>query len=118
MSRQREETILQQALLGAVPCFLPGLRLYRRMVGMAEVHGSKVSFGIKGQCDLYGFTRSGRAVEVELKSATGTLSDQQKAWRDSLAGWGVFWICLTQRRGETHNDTIQRWLAELRAGLL
>ncbi len=115
--RNREESILQQLLLGTLPASLPTLRLSRRMVGTAEVHGSKVSFGVKGQCDLYGFTRSGRTVEVELKSATGTLSDQQKAWRDSLNGWNVFWFCLTQRAGETHEDTINRWLAELRAGI-
>ena len=83
------------------------------MVGVAEVHGTKVRFGIAGQCDLHGFTRDGRAVEVELKSATGTLSVEQKAWRDSLDGWGVAWFCLKAERGETPGATIERWVAEL-----
>lgn len=83
------------------------------MVGVAEVHGTKVRFGIAGQCDLHGFTRDGRAVEVELKSATGSLSPEQAAWRDSLRGWGVAWFCLKAARGEAPETTIIRWIAEL-----
>jgi len=74
--RRRDETNLQRELLAALPTRLPNLRLYRRMV-VAEVAGTKVRFGVAGQCDLHGFTRGGRAVEVELKSATGVLSAPQ-----------------------------------------
>jgi len=105
---------LQRELLAELPVKLPDLRLYRRMVGVAVVRGVKIRFGIAGQCDLHGFTRAGRAVEVELKSATGVLSAPQKAWRDSLTGWGVLWVCLQARDNETTKETIDRWIEELR----
>ena len=109
------ETQLQRMLLAAVPYKLPWLRLYRRMVGQAEVRGAQVRFGVKGQCDLYGFTRGGRHVEIELKSVSGRMSPEQCAWRDSLVGWNVAWFCLSARVGETDEEVVARWLAELSA---
>ena len=116
-ARRADETTLQRELLAALPSKLPHVRLYRRMVGVAEVRGTKVRFGIAGQCDLHGFTHAGRAVEVELKSASGTLSAEQKAWRNSLQGWGVAWFCLQAVAGESHAETIDRWCAELGRGI-
>lgn len=102
-------------MLAAIPRELPWLRLYRRMVGTAEVRGRMVSFGIKGQFDLYGFTDKGEHVEVELKAAGGKCSDEQFAWLMSLQdGWAICTV-LHARRDESLDATIKRWLYELRA---
>ena len=107
------ENDLQRALLGALPARLPSLRLFRRMVGSAEVRGTTVSFGLKGQCDLHGARMGGQAVEVELKSATGKMSEEQKRWKTWCVSWGIQHYCLVARRNETLSQTMDRWIAEL-----
>lgn len=108
------ETTLQRALLAALPARLPWLRLYRRMVGTAEVRGATVSFGVKGQSDLYGWdARTGRHVEVELKAAGGRLSEEQDRWLGYARCNMATGLVLIARRNEAVSDTIERWLKEL-----
>jgi len=107
------ESSLQVALLLAVPKSLPGIRFFRRNVGGARIHGKVTKFGIKGQCDLYGLTRNGIHVEVELKSANGRLSPEQKTWLSWCNEWGVPHIVLTAAKGETDEETVERWCSEL-----
>jgi hypothetical protein len=110
------ESTLQAAFLIAVPKVFPNLRLFRRNVGVAKVRGATIRYSIPGQCDLYGYIRGAqsRVVEIELKSATGTLEPEQKMWRDFCLAWGVPWICLKAKKDETADETVSRWCDELK----
>jgi hypothetical protein len=113
------ESDLQAALLIAAPYHLPHLRLFRRNVGkfkLANHDGSTrvLRVGIPGQCDLYGLLRGGRHVELELKSRSGRLEDDQKSWRDACQAWGIPWLLLKAERGETKEQTVDRWISEIR----
>lgn len=111
------ESQLQAALLLAAPACLPELRLFRRNVAKAKLHGFVVQFALPGQCDLYGYTRSGRVIEVELKAAGKKIksgSDQDK-WRAWCLSWGVPHVVLTGGKGETVGETVERWIRELRS---
>ena len=109
------ESTLQSALLLAAPSELPNVRFFRRNVGVAKMRGATVSFAVAGQCDLYGLVKGGRALEVELKSATGTLEPDQRDWRDWCLTWGVPHIVLKAKKDETVEQTVSRWIVELRA---
>lgn len=110
------EIQLQRYFLGAITKGCPWLRLWRRMVGVAEVRGVKVSFGSKGQADLYGFDDQGHAYEIELKSATGRVSDDQERWGLFCVSRGVRYYLLKARPGEDRDVTVARWIAELKEG--
>lgn len=109
------ESTLQSALLLAAPRELPNVRFFRRNVGVAKMRGTTVSFAVPGQCDLYGYLRlTGRVVEVELKSATGTLGPEQRDWRDWCEKWGIPHIVLKAKKDETVEQTVKRWCEELK----
>ena len=108
------ELDLQAALLGEVPKRFETLRLWRRQVGMAEVRGRVVRFGVPGQADLHGFDDEGRAYEVELKGVGGRLSDEQVRWCAFCRGMKVRYALLQARKDETMQQTIDRWVQELR----
>lgn len=93
------------------------MRFFRRNVGAAKMHGVTVRFAIKGQCDLYGITRGGRHLEVELKAAGKRLEPDQVTWAAWCTEWGVPHIVLTGGKGETMEETVERWCGEL-GGLL
>jgi len=111
------ESRLQSLLLLEAPASLPNLRLFRRNIGEAKLKGGyTVSFGIKGQCDLYGYTRGGRPpLEIELKGVGGRLSTEQRAWASWCAEWGIPHIVLTAQKDESDVETVNRWIEELRA---
>lgn len=113
----KPETQLQNLLLKRAPFRIPELRLFRRQVAVFKVDDRTVRVGIKGQCDLYGYLRGGHAVEIELKSATGTLSKEQKDWRAFCLEWGIPYVLLQQRAGESHEETVERWGVELAKAL-
>jgi hypothetical protein len=73
----------QNAILRAFGT-LPGLRLWRSNVGVARVGLRTVRFGIRGQADLTGILPDGRRLEVEVKSATGRQTTEQKAFQDMI----------------------------------
>lgn len=53
----------------------------------------RISFGQVGQTDLTGVMRpNGRAVFIEIKTGTGRLSVQQKAFRDQMIVMGAVHI--------------------------
>ena len=107
------ESQLQGALLLAAPKHLPDLRLFRRNVGVVAVGPRRIRFGIAGQCDLWGVTRGGVHVELELKTSTGRLSEDQVRWSEWCHGWGVTWMLLQAWKGETIQQTIDRWVYEI-----
>src|SRR5271155_1470180 len=113
------ESKLQTDLLLAAPRELPDLRLFRRNVGGGQFvdyagHARAVQFGIAGQSDLFGYWKGGCVTEIELKSATGTLSPEQKQWQAFCLAWGVPHVVLKAKKNETIGDTIVRWCSELR----
>ena len=75
--------------------------------------GATVRFAIPGQADLYGVTRGGGHLEVELKAAGKHLEPDQKAWAAWCIEWAVPHIVLTGWKGETVEETVERWLGEL-----
>jgi len=107
---------LKWALLRDAPRVLPNVRFFIRSIGEAKMpSGQTVTFGIPGQCDLGAYVRGsgGRIIECELKKSTGTLRPDQKVWRDFCLAWGIPWILLKVGKGETVEQTMVRWFAEL-----
>jgi hypothetical protein len=79
------------------------------------MHGDVVvRFAIPGQCDLYGITRGGRHIEVELKSLKKPLSPEQRAWAAWCKEWDVPHAVLRSEKGETVEQTVSRWCEELK----
>ena len=111
------ELTTQDALLLAAPRLCPEIRLFRRNVGAARaLHGGQVvRYGIKGQCDLVGYVRGGRVIEIELKAKGGRLSAEQKVWAEFCHSWGVPHVVLWPLAGESVDQTVARWCAELLA---
>jgi|GEM_PF-2930006 len=112
------ESQLQQALLLTAPTGLPSWRLFRRNIGSATMRGGfEVKFGIKGQCDLYGLIRGGQHVEIELKAAGKRIKpgSDQDTWRAWCLSWNVPHVVLTGLKNETVDETVSRWIEELRA---
>ena len=108
------ESQLQARLLLAAPARLPSLRLFRRNIGEAKLRGGHtVSFGIKGQADLYGIVRGGRIIEVELKAAGRQLSLEQKQWQTWCLEWEIPHVVLRALKNESEVETVERWLTEL-----
>jgi hypothetical protein len=93
---------------------LPHVRVFRRNIMGARIEDRFVKAGIKGQCDTYAYVKGGRAIELETKSLDGTLSPQQEVWRDWCRAWGVPWLELRPLAGEAPEQTVTRWVIELR----
>jgi len=111
-----EEVTLQGLFLIALPFHIPHLRLFRRNIGAARLKGGHVvTFGLKGQCDTYGILDGGRHVEVELKALDGRLKPEQKRWRTWCEEHRVPYLLCVEKKNETHEQTVQRWIEELRA---
>lgn len=77
------EKVIQNDILRAFGT-LPGLRLWRANVGVARIGGRVVSFGIPGQADLTGIVPDGRRLEIEVKSAVGRQSPQQRSFQEMI----------------------------------
>jgi hypothetical protein len=77
---------------------LPDLRLFRNNVGVADVRGQKIRFGLlKGSSDLIGFIRlniDGKAfarfVSLEIKTETGRTTPEQDLWIALVRKFGGF----------------------------
>jgi hypothetical protein len=109
------ERDLKAAFLLAAPRELPTLRLFNRPVMRVQLHDPDrtIAVGVKGQCDLYGLVQGGLHIELELKTATGTLSDKQLAWQSFCRSWGVPHLMLKAIAGETVDTTVKRWCGEV-----
>lgn len=107
------ESQLQAALLLMAPRVIPSLRLFRRNVLVARIEGRSIRTGIKGQCDLHGYFRGGKAIEIELKGPKGRILPEQRAWATWCAEWGVLHLTLKARADETIDQTVERWCNEI-----
>lgn len=92
---------------------LKHIRVFRRQIVQANIDGRQVRAGIKGQADIYAYSRGGGVIELELKSATGRLSREQGHWRDWCHEWGVPWMLLQAHHGEPGPETVMRWVREV-----
>lgn len=90
---------------------LPTLRLFRRNIVRLKIEDRTVRAGIKGQCDLYGYWRNGRVIEIEMKGLKTPMTKEQETWRDWCRSWGIPWTCLRPFNGEV--DPVGRWVIEL-----
>lgn len=108
------EATLVSRLLLEQPKRLPDLRLFKRSISVVQIEDRRIAHGIKGQCDLWGTWRGGRHVELEAKQKRGRLSPEQETWRDWCLAWGVPWLQLKPIKGETEEQTIDRWIIEIR----
>jgi hypothetical protein len=94
---------------------LPNVRLFRRNVAKIKVEDRIIATGIAGQCDLYAIVRGGRHIEIELKSKAGKLSEEQLRWGLWCESWGVPWTVMCPLPKETPDQTVSRWIEELRS---
>ena len=77
---------------------LPDVRMFRNNVGVADVRGAKVRFGLaKGSSDLIGFIRHeidgiriARFVSLEVKTETGKTTEEQDLWIKLVRAFGGF----------------------------
>jgi hypothetical protein len=111
------ESTLQARLLALVPALLPNVRLFRRNVLKVRIEGRAMRAGIKGQCDLYGYERGGRIIELELKSLTGRQTPEQVRWAEFCRAWVVPHLVLKPVHGEEIDETVTRWCLEIAARL-
>lgn len=84
--------------------------LWRNNCGVAEMRGHTVRFGVgsPGGSDLIGVYR-GRAVFVEIKTATGRQSPEQKLFQQLVERHGGIYVVLRSV------DDARAWLAALRS---
>lgn len=88
------ESLLQDQIrlaLGAIP----SLVLFRNNVGVAEMRGHTVRFGVGGPggADLIGIF-NGRFVAVEIKTPTGRQSPDQKRFQSLVESKGGEYVIL------------------------
>jgi hypothetical protein len=115
------ETDLLHLFMVAVPAAFPDVRVFRRNIinRTVEERGRvfQLKSGIPGQADAYAIVKGGRHVEIETKSARGTMRDAQEAWREWCLSFDVPHLVLRAGRKEGTHETIARWLCELGAVL-
>jgi hypothetical protein len=111
------ETDLLHHFILRAPLEIPHLwRIERRnIINVETVHGARVRNGVKGQCDAFALTRRGLHIEIETKAARGVLALDQLRWRSACAAAGVPHLVLRARRDEKPEETVTRWIDELRA---
>lgn len=113
------ETDLLHLMIERAPHALPSVRVFRRNIINRTVteHGRTYQLrnGIPGQADAYAITRGGLHVELEAKAAKGKLRTAQEAWRDFCRTWEIPYLELRAGKGETPDETVTRWISELRA---
>ena len=89
-----KESALQDQIrlaLGAVP----GLVLFRNNIGVAEMRGYKVRFGVGGPggADLIGLF-NGRFIAIEIKTPIGRQSPDQKTFQRLIESKGGEYVIL------------------------
>jgi hypothetical protein len=89
---ESEATILREILLAIGA--RPDCRVWRVNTGVARdpVTGRVVRFGTPGGSDIQGIVApSGRFIGLEVKSKSGQVSAEQRAWGEMVRRNGGFW---------------------------
>lgn len=122
------ENDLMWLFIQRVPAAIPGAHIERRNI----IHGARlgksdarVSNGVKGQADTFVILPGSRHVECETKAAAANHDPDkgcacetcvaQRRWRARCAQLGIPYLKLRAAEGEDPEDTIDRWVEELRA---
>lgn len=85
------------------------LKLWRSNSGAAQGrNGRLIRFGVKGQGDLSGILKNGRRLEIEVKSATGRQTPEQKAFGEMITKYNGIYMLV--RSVETACSYIERHL--------
>lgn len=95
IANPRNETSILVAIHDAIALTGKCL-LWRNNTGMARFGGARVRYGLGlGGADLVGVLRPrGRGFALEVKTAVGTLSAEQRAWHRAWAEAGGFVACV------------------------
>lgn len=91
VQRGRPEAGIQAAIVAAIGCE-HDFRVFRNNVGVAQFGRAKVRYGLcVGSSDLIGIlSPSGRLVSLEVKSATGRSTEEQRKWLAMVRRMGGF----------------------------
>ncbi len=109
------ETDLLHTLIERAPHHLP-VRVFRRnIINDVSVRGHRLRNGIKGQADAYAIGRGGKHIEIETKAARGAMREAQEAWRAWCVSWGIPHLVLKAAKNETPEETVGRWIEEMKA---
>lgn len=85
------------------------MRLWRANVGVARMGPNRVvRFGVPGQADLTGILPGGTRLEIEVKTATGEQSPEQRAYQRIIERFGGVYVLA--RSVEDVWDAIGRFL--------
>jgi hypothetical protein len=88
--------------------------LFVRQVGAIKVEDRVFRSGIAGQADIWGVhLPTGKHVEIEVKRYT-QLSAAQVQWRYWCCERNVPWTMLKVEQGESVEETVQRWVDQLK----
>ena len=85
------EKQVQNAILRAFGT-IPQLRLRRANVGVARIGRRVIRFGVPGQADLTGILPGGLRLEVEVKSARGRQSTEQRTYQRMIERFGGVYV--------------------------
>lgn len=87
---------------------IPGLALFRNNIGLADVHGRKIRFGVGGPggADLIGLY-NGRFVAVEIKTPRGKQTEEQQTFQRLVESKGGAYVVLRSV------DDALTWIASL-----
>ena len=85
-----ETDIMRLCLIGLYRQYPSGL-WYRRNTGALKTDSGFVRFGLPGMADIGGILHS-IAWEIEIKSAKGKQSDEQKNWQQAVERAGGIYI--------------------------
>lgn len=111
------ETDLLHLFIERAPHALP-CRVFRRNILNVETkQGWRARNGIKGQADAYALAFGGKHVEIETKAARGTIAEAQRAWRAFCHEWHIPHLVLRAAPFEKPEETVDRWIEELRGAL-
>lgn len=106
------EAQLQRLILGHLER-LEGVFVWRANAGRAHTGaGRMVSFGIRGQSDILGVLRGGRALCVEVKADRGALTLDQIKFRDRVTALGALYV--VARSLDDALAPVRAYLAEAR----
>lgn len=120
---RRVEDTLRDALLVAIPRELAGARaFYRNIIDrhVIDPHTRReyhLKSGSKGMADVFIYVPDDPwavTIEAELKAHDGRQSDEQKRWQTLMTNTKVPFLLLKQRAKETTEETIRRWISEIK----
>lgn len=84
--RHLAESVIQRLIIARLN-LLPGVKVWRQSTGVARHGGRVVRYGIPGQADITGLV-DGRRIELEVKTATGRVRPEQKAYGVMIRQYG------------------------------